>query len=144
MSLRPNDAPGQRSPTGDGDAGSAAGRWTLTRFVDGGVERPLGEARVTLCFGPDGVVTGESGVNDYRGSYAADADGGLRWLSPLHATRLGGPDALMKLELAYLSALPRAARWQTLPDGPGLRLVNSDGQTALTFRRQPDRMPATP
>lgn len=92
-------APIGAQPSGGGDLNGTS--WTLTGgpFPD----TDLTAAGITLDFA-GGKASGSSGVNRYNGSFTSTTDGSLQF-GTLASTLMAGPDAAMKLEQAYLTAL---------------------------------------
>lgn len=110
-----------------GSGASLAGTsWTLT---DLNGSAPLAGTTVTLQFA-DGQVSGQSGCNQFGGSY--DANGDKLTVSALFMTEMAclDPEGAMDQESAYLDLLGRAARYQN--DGSQLVITTGSGQT-LTF-----------
>ena len=100
--------------------------WNLTASSEGSAN--IGEAGITAAF--DGTaMSGFSGVNQYNGSYSAEPDGSFS-AGPFASTLMAGPELLMEVEAAYVSALERVESYSI--DGGRLTLTTDDNKT-LTF-----------
>jgi len=81
--------------------------WRVDSLGEAGV---VVEAVVTLNFGDDGRVAGETGCNSFNGPYVSE-DASIS-IGPLAVTRAACPDpARAAMETAYLAALDGAARY---------------------------------
>jgi heat shock protein HslJ len=114
--------------------GIAGAQWRLVRLTVDGKERPLvSEGTPTLAVDGAGKVQGFASVNRYFGQAAFAEGGRLRWVGPLGATRMAGPEPLMDQEQAFLTALERART--AAVRGGRLFLRDETGRTALEFER---------
>lgn len=80
--------------------------WTITGFNNGkqAVVSPMLGSEITLSFAADGTVSGNSGCNNYSGTYTA-ADGAIT-IGPLASTmKMCVDEAVMTQEAQYLAAL---------------------------------------
>lgn len=116
-------APIGAQPAGGGDLNGTSWKLTSGPFA----EADLTTAGITLDFA-DGKGSGSSGVNRYNGSYTSAADGSLSF-GPLASTRMAGPDAAMKLEQAYLTALQQTFGYTA--DGDTLTLFGVADQVMV-------------
>ena len=100
--------------------------WTLTGLNG---SSPIAGTTVTAQFA-DGQVSGQSGCNQFGGSY--DASGDSLTVSALFMTEMAclDPEGAMDQESTYLDLLGRAARYQI--DGSQLVITTGSGET-LTF-----------
>lgn len=94
--------------TGCSESQDLAGSgWRVDSLGEAGV---VVEAVITLNFGDDGRVVGETGCNSFNGPY--DTDGDAISIGPLAVTRAACPDpARAAMEAAYLVALDGAERY---------------------------------
>ena len=85
--------------------------WTVTGYNNGkeAVVGPAEGSVLTLEFGTDGTVAGNSGVNTFRGPFES-TDKTVK-IGPLSATKMAGEPELMTQEAAYLQALQNATTW---------------------------------
>jgi heat shock protein HslJ len=99
---------------GDGprDVGLANTSWTVTSLA--GVPT-VGPARPTMMFSADGRVSGNSGCNQYSGTYRTD--GSSINITNLASTMMmcAGPGA--DVEALFLKGLNSATAWQRTEDG---------------------------
>jgi heat shock protein HslJ len=100
----PNDRPA--------DAGLANTSWTVTSLA--GVPT-VGPARPTMTFSADGRVSGNSGCNQYSGTYRTD--GSSITITNIASTMMmcAGPGA--DVEGSFLKGLNSATAWQRTEDG---------------------------
>ncbi|GAA4391944.1 hypothetical protein GCM10023153_10440 [Ornithinibacter aureus] len=113
------------------DSSELDGSWTLESL--GGVSdlTPADPAVTSTLVLEDGQVSGNGGVNTFRGSYESPADGELTF-SPLASTRMAGPEAAMAQETAFLKALEQTKRFEL--DGDRLVLGNAGNDTLAVLR----------
>lgn len=112
---------------------SPEGNWILTSFGSGSTaEHPIGIISLDIL---SGNVTGNSGVNNYRGTVTVDTAAGKLTLSPLVTTRMAGPENLMMQEQTYLAAMAKVTGYKST-DG-SLILTDKDGNILLTFAVMP-------
>ncbi len=85
--------------------------WTVTAYNNGkqAVVSPIEGSELTLEFGTDGSVSGNSGVNTFRGTFEATDD--TVAITGLASTKMAGEPDLMEQETAYLKALENATTW---------------------------------
>jgi heat shock protein HslJ len=101
--------------------------WHLTESSETSLNVDL--TGITATF--DGSrMSGSSGVNQFGGSYSANADGSFS-AGPLVSTLMAGPEPLMRIEAAYLALLDEAESFSV--EGDRLTLATGEGKT-LTFR----------
>jgi heat shock protein HslJ len=104
----PSDGPSE----GPGDVGLANTSWTVTSLAG----RPTVNApRPTMTFSADGRVSGNSGCNQYSGTYRTD--GSSISITNVASTMMmcAGPGA--DVEGLFLKGLNSAAAWQRTEDG---------------------------
>jgi len=130
-------------PPAEIDAGLTGSEWVLVSLNG---EAPLSGVRSTLRFergdeAEPGTVGGASiggntGCNNYGGEVRAAA-GGVFDVPEIASTEEGcnEPEGVMDQEQAFLEALRNAAGYRL--QGDRLELLNGDGETTLTFERQP-------
>jgi heat shock protein HslJ len=75
----------------------------------------LPEARPTLTFSADGIVSGSTGCNQFSGAYRRD--GGALSFGGISATLIGCDGERGLQETAFLAALNGATSWRHGPDG---------------------------
>ena len=88
--------------------------WTVTAYNNGkeAVVSVAVDSELTLEFGADGQVSGNSGVNTFSGTY--EYDGNTLSIGPLAMTRMAGPPELMEQETLYLAALEASVSWEVV------------------------------
>jgi heat shock protein HslJ len=91
----------------------------------------LAGTALTAEFGEDGSLTGNSGCNEYHGSYKTT--GSEIEIGPLASTRMacGEPAGVMDQESQYLAALGTAATYKI--EGKTLELRRKDGALAVQY-----------
>ena len=109
------------------------GEWKLVKLIRDGEQVPLLDgSNITATFYTMGRVAGMASVNRYFGSYQLGAEHRIIWTTPAFgATRMAGPQPLMRQEQMFLDALGRATRAHV--DGADLVLDSDDGNVILTF-----------
>lgn len=103
--------------------------WEVTGYNNGrqAVVSPLPGSRLTVSF-LDGTVTGNSGCNNFHGTYSAA--GKRLAIQPLASTRRACEADIMAQEQAFLAALQGAATWDIVRGM--LDVHRADGERALT------------
>jgi heat shock protein HslJ len=98
--------------SGRGDGGLANTSWTVTSLAGAPM---VGPARPTMTFSADGRVSGNSGCNQYSGTYRTD--GSSLSITNVASTMMmcAGPGA--DVEALFLKALNSATAWQRTEDG---------------------------
>ena len=84
-------------------------QWDLRYLVDGARQSKsslLANTQITLIFGADGQLSGNSGCNQYNGSY--QVNGNQITVGPLVSTMMACPQETMQQESTYLIALQSA------------------------------------
>jgi heat shock protein HslJ len=104
--------PGDSASDGRGDAGLANTSWTVTSLAGAPT---VGPARPTMTFSADGRVSGNSGCNQYSGTYRTD--GSSLSITNVASTMMmcAGPGA--DVEALFLKGLNSATAWQRTEDG---------------------------
>jgi heat shock protein HslJ len=104
--------PGGSPSGGPGDVGLANTSWTVTSLA--GVPT-VGQALPTMTFSADGRVSGNSGCNQYSGTYRTD--GSAISITNIASTMMmcAGPGA--DVEGLFLKGLNSATAWQRTEDG---------------------------
>ena len=107
-----SSGPGGSPTDGPGDVGLANTSWTVTSLA--GVPT-VGPARPTMTFSADGRVSGNSGCNQYSGTYRTD--GSSITITNIASTMMmcAGPGA--DVEKLFLKGLNSATAWQRTEDG---------------------------
>ena len=110
--------------------------WTAVGYNNGKqavVSVTIG-TELTADFGKDGNLTGNSGCNDYNGSYKVD--GNKISIGPLASTMMfcSDPEGVMDQEAQYLAALQSAATYRI--EGTRLELRTADGALAADFTKK--------
>jgi len=106
-------------------------RWTLEFYLDsqGDLVGVLPDTEITAQFDA-AEIGGSAGCNRYSGSYEADGD--ELSIGPLASTEMYcHPEEVMDQEMAYLTALGRAASYKIEDDR--LEISDAGGQTVLVF-----------
>jgi heat shock protein HslJ len=107
--------------------------WTVTGYNNGkqAVTSVLAGTTITADFGKDGVLSGNSGCNDYNGPYKVN--GNQIKIGPLASTKkaCSDPAGVMDQESQYLAALETAATYQL--EGNVLELRTKDGALAVDY-----------
>lgn len=97
--------------------------WTVVAYNTGtqAVRSLIAETEITLSFGTDGLLSGSSGCNTYRGSYEVSGeyhvfDGQAIEVSTFDVTEMAcpSPEGIMEQEAAYLEALGSAGVWRSV------------------------------
>ncbi|MFC3726013.1 YbaY family lipoprotein [Neoaquamicrobium sediminum] len=107
-------------------ADSPVGRWLAEDILGGGV---IDNAQTTLEIAEDGRVSGRGGCNSYGST--ASIEGEKLTLSPVVATQMACPEALMNQEQKYFDALGRVAAFRLVPAEQKLLLLDADGETLV-------------
>lgn len=102
--------------------------WVVEDLAGRGV---IDRSRPTIAFTPEGRVSGHASCNRFMGGYALH-DLELSF-SPIGATRMVCPEALMRQEQAFLELLAAVVRYEIDATG-ALRLITGDGRTILARR----------
>jgi heat shock protein HslJ len=90
------------------------GEWEVTGYLVGSgetaaVTSPLVGTQVVITFGPDGIVSGTAGCNQFSGGYGVEGDNIT--IGPLMSTMMACADEVMAQEAAVMAALEGAATW---------------------------------
>jgi heat shock protein HslJ len=105
--------------------------WDVIGYNNGkqAVTSVLLGSTITLAFGSDGTLSGNSGCNSYNGTFTV-TDGQIT-IGPLASTRMAcaDPAGVMEQEALYLAALGSAATYQI--KDTGLELRTKDGALAV-------------
>jgi heat shock protein HslJ len=118
--------------------------WQVTSYNNGrgAVVSVVAGSELTALFGDDGLVSGNSGCNDYRATYSVD--GRTIAIGPIATTRLAcSTDELATQESLFLTALGASTRFELA--GDKLTLRNADGAAQVVLVRpvaQPAPVPA--
>lgn len=130
-------------PLTEVDPGLAGGEWVLVSLHG---EAPISGVRTTLHFETsedaqpgtilDATIGGNTGCNNYGGEIRAAA-GGVFSVPEIASNAEGcnEPEGVMEHERGFLEALRNAAGYRL--EGDRLQLLNGDGETTLTFEREP-------
>jgi len=105
-------SPGVSPSDGPADIGLANTSWTVTSLAGAPT---AGAARPTITFAADGRVSGNSGCNQYSGTYRTD--GSSITITNVASTMMmcAGPGA--EVEALFLKGLNSATAWQRTEDG---------------------------
>ena len=99
-------------------AGLPGTAWEVTMYNNGkeAVVGLIADSQVTLNFGADGQVSGNSGCNNYSGGY--ETSGAALKIGPLASTMMAcdKPAGVMDQEQQYLAALQNAATFEIAGD----------------------------
>lgn len=125
------------------DAGLTGGEWVLVSLNG---EPPLAGVRTTLRFEAeqeaepgtiiDAWIDGNTGCNAYSGEIRTAANGTFD-VPEIVSNEEGcnEPEGVMEHERSFLEALRNAAGYRL--EGDRLQLLDGDGETTLTFEREP-------
>ena len=107
--------------------------WQLIAYLDaaGSLTLPYREAPATLTMA-DGQAGGNTGCNNYFGSYTLDGDS--LSFGPMGATMMMCPEPQAMQEQAYLAGLENVATYAIV--GNQLHLLNADGEIIMAFEPQ--------
>ena len=104
-----------------------AHQWQATTI--GGVSATQGQP-VTAAF-EGGTITGNTGINQYQGSYDTASGNGISIkIGPM--TRAAGSPVAMKIEAAYIAALGQATSYKV--DDSKLTLMGSSGTELVVYK----------
>jgi heat shock protein HslJ len=103
---------------------SLEGAWEVTGYLIGSgdtaaVTSPIADTPVIITFGPDGIVSGTAGCNQFSGGYGVE--GRDITIGPLMSTKMACADDLMAQEAAVIAALEGAATWSVTGSTAELR-----------------------
>ncbi len=117
-------------------AGSSAlpgSSWVVLGYNNGkqAVVSTMAGTDLTANFGADGMLSGNSGCNEYSATYKIDGD--KISIGPAATTRKACEQAIMDQETQYLTALSTAATYRI--DGSKLELRTADGALAADFSK---------
>lgn len=93
---------------------SLEGEWEVTGYLIGSgetaaVTSPIVGTQVVVAFGPDGILSGTAGCNQFSGGYGVE--GANITIGPLMSTMMACADDVMAQEVAVIAALEGAATW---------------------------------
>jgi heat shock protein HslJ len=112
-------------------AGLPGTSWTVMMYNNGreAVVGLIAESQISLNFGADGQVSGNSGCNTYSGGY--EVTGNTLKVGPLASTRMfcEKPAGVMEQEQQYLAALQKAAIYEIA--GDTLTIRDASGATQV-------------
>ncbi len=107
-------------------------RWVLVSYVNAAGEtvEALADREATAEFAADGQMGGNGSCNQYFATYTVDGDS--LTIGQAGSTLMACmPEEVMAQEAAFLAALQSAATFAI--DGEQMQIMNSDGETVLTF-----------
>lgn len=91
--------------------------WDCYEFAVGATPMPvLSTAPITMQFGADGTLSGNSGVNTYTTSYKTDGTS-IEIGEQIASTMMAGEEDAMKQEADFLVTLPTAATFNITDNG---------------------------
>lgn len=111
-------------------------RWDVVNFNDGNaIVTLIDGTRITMEFGANGQLTGNSGCNSYSASYSVT--GSVISITPPSGTQrfCESPAGVMDQEARFLAILPRAANFRI--DGSRLDITSAGGQILVVANRAP-------
>jgi heat shock protein HslJ len=125
-------------------AGLPGTAWKVTMYNNGkeAVVGLIADSQVTLNFGADGQISGNSGCNNYSGGY--ETSGAALKVGPLASTRMfcEKPAGVMDQEQQYLAALQNAATFEIA--GDTLTIRDADGAMQVVAKvNTPAGLPGT-
>lgn len=117
---------------------SLEGTWEITGYLVGSgetaaVTSPIVDTTAVITFGPDGIVSGTAGCNQFSGGYGIE--GNDITIGPLMSTMMACEDALMEQEAAVMRALEGAATWSVSGETAELRGEEDTIQVTLASLR---------
>jgi heat shock protein HslJ len=105
--------------------------WRLSSFESSGSSTPVIQSTtISLKFGAEGRVSGNSGCNNYAGDYRVEGDS-ISFTRLLSTKRACINEGANQQETRYLSALESAGRYQLRDDQ--LIIHYGDGKNTLNF-----------
>lgn len=114
------------------DVAHLEGNWVLVEFDQADVDAdPTVETTLVL---EDGAATGNSGVNQFKGTYDAQEDGKVSF-SRLSGTKMAGPEAAMMQEQRFLEEMGKVQNFEYDSEDGQLELNDRADDTLLVFRR---------
>jgi len=125
----------------DADSSLDGTSWQLVSYVDeqGETREPVAGSEPTINF-EDGTAGGNTGCNNYSGSYTVDGD--QISFGPIAMNLMACPDEQMAQEQAYLAALGNVTSYAVTDEQ--LTLANDAGEPILTFApREPMTLTGT-
>jgi heat shock protein HslJ len=115
-------------------AGLPGTAWKVTMYNNGreAVVGMIADSEITLNFGAEGQVSGNSGCNNYSGGYETSGD--QLKIGPLASTRMfcDKPAGVMDQEQQYLAALQNAATYEIM--GDTLTIRDAGGATQVVAK----------
>ncbi len=113
---------------------SLEGSWEITGYLVGSgttaaVTSPLVGTQPVVTFGPDGILSGTAGCNQFSGGFGIE--GANITIGPLMSTMMACEDPLMEQETAVMRALEGAATWSVTGATAELRGVEDTIQVTL-------------
>ena len=112
----------------------AGSEWNVVNVNNGkqAVVTLVADSKITLNFGADGIVSGNSGCNTYSGGY--ETAGEKLKVGPLASTRMfcESPAGVMDQEQQYLTALQNAATFEISADTLTIRDAEGAMQVVAT------------
>ncbi len=111
-------------------------RWNVVNYNDGvSIVTLLGGTSINTEFGANGQVSGNSGCNNFSGSY--NVNGNALSVGGLSGTQqfCGEPEGVMDQETRFQTALQSAASFRI--NGSQLEISNGVGQIAIVANRAP-------
>lgn len=113
-------------------------RWEVVNFNNGrgGLVTPLVGTRLTMEFGANGSLVGNSGCNTYATSYQVNGSNLTIGLPAGTQILCAEPEGIMEQEFDFLNnALPSASTFRI--NGNRLEILMANGQTAVLANRLP-------
>jgi heat shock protein HslJ len=123
-------APAAATPENKPAASLEGAPWKLVSYADseGKIQKPLAGTEITIEF-RGGNVAGNSGCNNYMGTY--EASGETLSIRLSGATMMACPEPVMSQESAYWTALESAGLYRIA--GDELQIVTADGKPLLSY-----------
>ncbi|MCL4857844.1 MAG: META domain-containing protein [Caldilineaceae bacterium] len=112
-------------------------RWGVTQYNNfaGGIVTLIPDTNISIDFGPDGQLNGNSGCNTFLGSYQVDGNNVIISAPGASSLLCPEPEGAMEQETAFLNALQSSATYRIT--GDTLELVTAAGQIAVLATRIP-------
>jgi heat shock protein HslJ len=126
-------------------AGLSGTSWQVTMYNNGkqAVVGLIAGTEISLNFGTDGRLNGNTGCNTYNGAY--EASGNALKVGPLVSTQMAciAPEGVMDQEQQYLAALQNAATYEIAGDKLTIR-DDSGAMQVVATARAPINLIGTP
>lgn len=114
------------------DVDRLEGNWVLVEFDEADI--PADPAVETTLALENGKATGNTGVNDFNGTYDAPENGKVSF-SELSSTMMAGEENAMVQEKRFLAEMERVENFEYDSEDEQLELNDGSDETLLVFRK---------